>query len=96
MPSAMTDGMKEPTLSVDRAGRVVIPKHLRDRFRLRAGSQLQIEVHDDHLRLVPVIRGPALTERDGWWVHQGIPDGDADLTEAVDHHRRDRLDDLLR
>jgi AbrB family looped-hinge helix DNA binding protein len=84
------------TLSIDKAGRLVLPKPLRDRFRLRAGSHLEIEVHEDHLRLVPVEREPALVRRDGWWIHQGRPDGDVDLAEAVVRHRRERLEDLAR
>lgn len=86
--------MRNPTLSIDTAGRVVLPKPLRDRFRLRPGSRLEVEVHEDHLRLIPLSRGPALVQTDGWWVHQGVPD--ADLTEAVGRHRRDRLEDLER
>jgi AbrB family looped-hinge helix DNA binding protein len=75
---------------------VILPKLLRDRFRLRAGSRLDVEVHEDHLRLIPVVQGPALLQKNGWWVHQGTPDPGADLAEAVEHHRSDRLEELRR
>lgn len=83
-------------LSVDKAGRVLLPKPLRDRFRLGVGSQLEVEVHEDHLRLVPIGHGPAVSQENGWWVHQGVPDPGADLAEAIAGHRDQRIEDLRR
>jgi AbrB family looped-hinge helix DNA binding protein len=96
MVYAIENGMAATVLSIDRAGRVVLPKPIRDRLRLRPGSRLEVEVHDDHLRLIPLARGPALVEERGWWVHQGTPDPGADLAEAVERHRRERIEDLGR
>jgi AbrB family looped-hinge helix DNA binding protein len=93
MVSTMVDGMRVP---IDKAGRIVLPKALRDRFRLRAGSRLDVEVHDDHVRLVPVSPGPALRRLEGWWVHQGTPDPGADLVEALERHRTARLGEFHR
>jgi hypothetical protein len=33
---------------------------------------------------------------DGWWVHQGIPESEHDLVDALARHRHDRLEDLAR
>jgi AbrB family looped-hinge helix DNA binding protein len=44
--------MKE-TISIDKAGRVVLPKALRDRFRLREGDSLSLEVKGDAIELRP-------------------------------------------
>jgi AbrB family looped-hinge helix DNA binding protein len=93
MANAMVNGMIR---TIDKAGRLVLPKRLRDRFRLRPGSKLELEVHEDHLRLIPVAQGPALVQENGWWVHQGLPDPDADLAEAVERHRSERLEDVGR
>jgi AbrB family looped-hinge helix DNA binding protein len=88
--------MAIPTLAVDKAGRLVLPKALRDRFRLHPGSRLEIEVRDDHLRLRPVQQGPAVIDEDGWLVHTGAPDPEADLTGAVERLRGERLGDFIR
>lgn len=56
---------------VDRAGRVVLPKPLRDRLGLGAGSRLEIDVHDGDLRLRRLDAGPVLVQKRGWWVHLG-------------------------
>lgn len=46
MPSMM--------VSIDRAGRVVIPKELRDRLSIESDTELEIEADGDGLRLTPV------------------------------------------
>lgn len=54
--------------TIDRAGRVVVPKPLRDRLGLTAGTEVELEVHDGVLTLVP--QGPrvVLAEDDGFAV----------------------------
>jgi AbrB family looped-hinge helix DNA binding protein len=38
-------------VSIDRAGRVVIPKDVRDRLALDAGTELELEVEGDTIRI---------------------------------------------
>ncbi len=51
-------------VTIDGAGRVVIPKTLRERLRLHADTRLDIELVDDHLELTPreppaaIVQGP--------------------------------------
>ena len=88
--------MKTTVLTVDKAGRVVLPKALRDQFRLRPGSELEVVDAGDHLRVRPLDRAPTLVREGSWWVHPGASDPDAALEDAVSRHRSDRLDDLTR
>lgn len=39
---------------MDTAGRIVIPKALRDRLRLSPGTELEVEIEDDRLVATPV------------------------------------------
>jgi AbrB family looped-hinge helix DNA binding protein len=39
------------TLTLDKAGRVVIPKRIRERMHLRAGSRLRVELVGDRLEI---------------------------------------------
>jgi AbrB family looped-hinge helix DNA binding protein len=51
-------------VSIDRAGRVVVPKHMRDALGLSPGTPLEVEVVDGHLEISPshppneVVSGP--------------------------------------
>ena len=58
-------------LKIDRAGRIVLPKKIRDRFHLRQGSDLQVEVSPDGILLRPAEQKPSLVEEDGILVHIG-------------------------
>jgi AbrB family looped-hinge helix DNA binding protein len=40
-------------VEIDKAGRIVIPKKMRDALRLKPGSRLRIERHQDQIRLEP-------------------------------------------
>jgi AbrB family looped-hinge helix DNA binding protein len=88
--------MPSSTLTIDKAGRLVLPKAIRERYRLRPGAHLEVVANDDHIELRPVGMGPSLAKVDGWWVYQGTPEGDADLAGAVARHREERVEDLSR
>jgi AbrB family looped-hinge helix DNA binding protein len=48
--------------TIDTAGRVVIPKLLRDRLGLRGGEELEIEERDGEIRVARPKRGVRLVE----------------------------------
>lgn len=76
-------------VTVDRFGRVVIPKPLRDRLGLDAGSVLEIEQREEAVLLRPSKVEPDLVEEDGVVVFTGEAEGN--LGAAVDAHRDARL-----
>jgi AbrB family looped-hinge helix DNA binding protein len=81
-------------VKIDKAGRIVLPKPLRDRFRLRQGSDLEIEERPEGLLLKPVDQRPSMVQRNGIWVHLGrLPKG-FDWETLVDDARDDRIKDL--
>ena len=79
-------------VSIDRAGRIVLPKPLRDQFNLHPGSQLTIAPGSDHLELKPVESSSAMAREDGLWVHQGM--AQVNLSAAVNQLREERLGGL--
>jgi len=64
-------GMRETTVQIDRAGRVMLPKQLRDRFRLRGGDTLAIEVLGDAIELRPTQGAGQLKRINGVLVFSG-------------------------
>ena len=54
-------------VTIDRAGRVVIPKEIRDRLALEPDSSIEVTVDGDEIRLSPVRkRSRVIVEVDGW------------------------------
>ena len=79
-------------VSIDRAGRVVIPKELRDELGLHPDAPVTVEIEGDSIRLTPV-RQPRrqVVEVDGWPVLQPVPGltvTDADVQRWRDADQR--------
>jgi len=55
-------------LTIDKAGRVVIPKSLRDELHLAAGDALEMECSGEEITLRPVRGTGPLTKEHGVWV----------------------------
>ncbi|MDH4163062.1 MAG: AbrB/MazE/SpoVT family DNA-binding domain-containing protein [Nitrospirota bacterium] len=75
--------------TVDRFGRVVVPKDIRDRLGLRPGSELEIDEKGNEIILKSAEREPALMVKEGILVYSGKATGD--LVGAVRAHREERL-----
>jgi AbrB family looped-hinge helix DNA binding protein len=81
------------TVRIDKAGRIVLPKPVRERFHLREGSELELEERSDGLTLRPVEQRPSMVRKNGIWVHLGkVPRG-FDWDTAVDAIREERIKD---
>lgn len=74
---------------VDRFGRIVIPKEIRDRHGLVPGDEIEIEETADTILLRPLSELPGLVEKQGLLVFRGRAIGDLDT--ALRSHRSERL-----
>jgi AbrB family looped-hinge helix DNA binding protein len=90
MAFAIINGMN---LKVDKAGRIVLPKPIRDRYRLREGSDVELEESPDGLLLKPVNLRPSLVKENGIWVHLGKAPSGFDWADVVDSVRDERIKD---
>jgi AbrB family looped-hinge helix DNA binding protein len=82
-------------ITVDRAGRIVIPKPLREKMGLGPGDTLQLESEGEQITLRPLRPKPALKKEYGVWVYQGEPT-DVSITDLIDREREKRLRELIR
>lgn len=79
------------TLKIDKAGRVILPKPVRDRLGLREGSDLEILEIPDGVVLKPAERRPSMVKKQGLWVHTGkLPPG-FDIVQAIRNDREERI-----
>jgi len=88
-------------ISVDKAGRVVLPKSLvvlpkslREKMRVEAGDDLLIEAEGDRITLRPIRREALLKKELGIWVYQGEP-SDTSIPDLIDAEREKRIRELI-
>jgi AbrB family looped-hinge helix DNA binding protein len=75
--------------TLDKFGRIVIPKRVRDDLGLKPGAVLQIEQADQKILMEPVNEGPHVVVKDGVLVFTGTATGD--IVGAIQLHRQERL-----
>ncbi|MFZ3265917.1 MAG: AbrB/MazE/SpoVT family DNA-binding domain-containing protein [Terriglobales bacterium] len=78
------------TISVDRAGRLVLPKPVREQLQLEPGQSLEMESFEDHVVLRPV-RGKAKAyKKRGILVFRTGPLKASVVNETIRKVRRER------
>lgn len=79
------------SLQIDKAGRIILPKPVRDRLGLKPGAELEMEETQGGVLLKPREQTPALAKKDGFLVYTGeLPSG-FDLRRAMDDEREERI-----
>ena len=75
--------------TIDRFGRIVLPKKLRDNLNIEPGSQIHIEERGQDIILKPIHGEPNLRIKEGVLVFSGVPQGN--LSNALAKHREERI-----
>jgi len=78
-------------LTMDKVGRIVLPKPVREKLQLAPGDELELESLDDQITLRP-LRGTAqLRKKRGVWVfHCGEPLSALTVEKTIEQIRRER------
>jgi AbrB family looped-hinge helix DNA binding protein len=80
------------TVTLDKAGRVVIPKTLRDELHLEPGDELTLESEGERVTLHPVRSASPLRKEQGIWVFRGGRKLSAAATDKVQQDQREARD----
>jgi AbrB family looped-hinge helix DNA binding protein len=81
-------------LTLDRAGRVLIPRALRKELHLGPGDSLQLNSEGGKITLRPVRPKALLRKERGVWVYQGEPTH-ASIPDLIDQEREKRSRELM-
>ncbi len=84
----------EKLVSLDKAGRIVVPKPIREALQLRVGEPLKIEQRDDEIVIRRDDAGVRLEDVGGWWVIRGGPPMDFSIPDLIDEIRNERIREL--
>ena len=81
------------TLKVDKAGRVILPKPVRDRLGLHAGSDLDLQDTPEGILLKPAspARSSLARSNKGLWVYTGRVARGFDPVRAIEEDREERI-----
>lgn len=83
------------TLNMDRAGRLVLPKPVREQLQLEPGEPLELESFDDHIVLRPVRGNATAYKRQGIWVFRTPPLKASVVDETIRKVRKERERQVL-
>lgn len=83
-------------LRIDKAGRIVVPKRLRERFGFVPDRELEVVEQPHGVLLKPVEERPSMAQIDGLWVHRGIPEPEAKWERVLADIRDERIESLLK
>jgi AbrB family looped-hinge helix DNA binding protein len=93
MAYGIVNGMK---LKIDQAGRIVVPKPLRERLGFRADTQLEAIEQPDGVLLKRIEQRPSMAKVDGLWVHQGTAEPGANWERVLDDVREERIESIFK
>jgi AbrB family looped-hinge helix DNA binding protein len=85
------NGIVRNRVTLDQAGRVVLPKELRDELHLSPGDTLELSVHGEEVTLHPRRSASPLQKKQGVWVFStGRPMASDETAEALRDLREQR------
>jgi AbrB family looped-hinge helix DNA binding protein len=83
-------------LTIDKAGRIVLPKPIRDELQLSPGDAVQLDTRGEEITLRPVRENLPLRKKRGVWVYSaGEPLSASVVNETAQHIRSERAGRIL-
>ena len=83
-------------LRIDKAGRIVVPKPLRERLGFNPDTELEAVEQPEGVLLKRVQQRPSMIKVDCLWVHQGRAEPGANWDRILDDLRQERIESVLK
>ena len=81
-------------IRIDKAGRIVVPKPLRERLGFKPDTGLEAIEGPEGILLKRAEQRPSMVKVDGLWVHQGRADAGANWERILEDVREERIDSV--
>ena len=97
MPFLLAYGiMNGMEVRIDKAGRIVVPKPLRERLGFKPDTELEAIEQPEGVLLKRVEQRPSMVKVDGLWVHQGSAEPGANWQRILEDVREERIESVLK
>src|ERR1035437_843755 len=93
MACGIVNGME---LRIDKAGRIVVPKPLRERLGFKPDTELVAIEQPEGVLLKRAEQRPSMVKVDGLWVHQGSAEPGANWERILEDVREERIESVLK
>jgi AbrB family looped-hinge helix DNA binding protein len=93
MVYGIANGME---LRIDKVGRIVVPKPLRERFGFKPDTELEAIEKPEGVLLKRAEQRPPMVKVDGLWVHQGKAEAGANWERIVEDLRQEPIESVLK
>lgn len=74
-------------VAIDKLGRIVVPKPIRERYHLYPGAELELETKTDGIQLSLISPKGTLIRKNGVLVHHGTAVIDIDIAGFINSER---------
>jgi AbrB family looped-hinge helix DNA binding protein len=83
-------------IRIDKAGRIVVPKPLRERLGFNPDTELEAIEQPEGVLLKRVEHRPSMVKVDGLWVHQGSAEPGSNWERILENLREERIESILK
>jgi AbrB family looped-hinge helix DNA binding protein len=97
VPFSMAYGdVRGMALRIDKAGRIVVPKPLRERLGFKPDTGLEAIERPEGVLLKQVEQRASMVKVEGLWVHQGSAEPGANWDRILEDVREGRIESVLK
>ena len=83
-------------VKIDKAGRIVVPKPLREGLGFKPDTELEAIERPEGVLLKRIEQRPSMVKVDGLWVHQGSAEPGANWDRILEDVREERIESVLK
>jgi|SRR5271156_6118063 len=87
--------IRKASVTIDKAGRLVLPKPMRDALHLKPGSNIEVEQREDSITLRSPSPDVELVKKNGMWVVKHSRPLTYSIPDLIDQDREDRIQTLI-